>query len=837
MGGATARHPVMTLLVTAIIVVISMLGVFSLRVSSSLADMFGSDNPASLAMIRVAEEYHTSDELFLLVSLHEGASLGPPQTALLTDFAKRLIGAIEREPSTARMIASVRYQQDPAYYSFAQEVMLPAAAYYLSDEGFKELLVRLTPEGMQKQLRRAEALLSSPGPAPSAIAHAVLRDPLRIAELVEAKRSIPMMDIEGTRAVEGSAELPAELSHDGQTLLIRIAGVHQVNDLPFSQKLTDRIQTLAQRVNRHGLRVELAGGYAIATTTARGIRADSIQSVMITGVILIVLFILVYRGLLIPLLIVGMTGVGILVGIGAQGLREPLITPLGAAIAAMLAGLGIDYGIHFIAHYQYERTRSSESVQASINALESIGKALLANCLSTIFGFGVLIVSSVAMLRSFSAISVSALLGCLLAVVLVIPAMCRLLDRNTALNPSVARFERPIAKIASRPRACLMLGLAVFGTLAMIILTKGPTPVMETDLSVMHSKPNRAFELSNELAGRFGDAGETLPVEISAETSDAMVAAAHRVAHALEGAEGQALGITRVLGVSMLLPDPSEAEHRNRVLASINADRVRSDFEAAVRESAFNETAFDGYAEQLRSLVLAAPPNISTLLQFPTIASRLFPSTNADLPSTRTLLAVQLDSPLTDRVRRDRVILGVRDLLHEVPQATLTGMSAVAYDLEIITLRDLPRLAWLAFALILGCLLIFMRRLSHVVMALIPLVFAVLSTMSVIAAFDLRLNAINGIALPLLFGITVDAGVFLVIGAAQSKPGQLKELCPTIVAVITASITTLAGFFPLCFASTPAIQSLGILACAGVTGGILGVLLVLVPILVLSHRL
>ena len=824
-----ARHPVATLAAAAVIVGLAIFSITRMEVASSLTAMFGTEGPASRAMVRIAEDYHASDELLLLVTA--GATDDPHRA--LADFAARLDHAIEADPHARSLVSQVRWRIDEAWADFVRDVLVPAAPYYLSDEGFETLLERLTLDGMRGQLRRNEALLATPGPAASEIAREVLKDPLRIAELVDAER-LGAADVP-TDGFEPGQPPPLLLSDDGRTLLIRVAGVQQVDDLDFSRELTRRIDALATGVNQDGFDIQLAGGYAIAATTSQGVRADMIRSMVVAMICVHLLFICLYRRLLAPVLVAVTAGAGIVTGFGIHGMGGLSLTPLSAAIGAMLAGLGIDYGIHLLSHYQVERSRAlncSDAIRASVRR---VGAPMLASALTTAIGFGTMSLAGVAMLRSFSVIGVVSLIGCLLAVVTVMPALLRLVDRDINLDLRPPRFHAVADFIRRRRRVCLTIGAVGVLAQAACLAASGAQLTMETDLSVMHPRPNPPLEATEQLGQRFGRLGETLPVEIRAQTAEDMLTATHAAARALGAPDARSVGVVGAIGVHSLLPDPTSAQARQQRLARLDPEQVTADFHAAVEDSAFRPDAFGDYADGLARAITSTPPGLADLHAYPAITRQFLPTHNDTVLANRSLLAVRLRDPLSNRAQRDEVVEGIRAALAPVPEATLSGVTAVAYDLERATRGDLPRLILLTVTLILACLCFILRRPVLVALALIPMLSGALLTITVVSVTGMRINALNGAALPLMLGITVDAGVFLV-AYARGRSGRDFDAGASVQAVITASATTLLGFGAVCISSTPAIRSLGILACLGIAGSLWGTLLLLVPMLLTPRQ-
>jgi hypothetical protein len=65
-----------------------------------------------------------------------------------------------------------------------------------------------------------------------------------------------------------------------------------------------------------------------------------------------------------------------------------------AMVASVAIGIGIDYTIHFMSNYHYERQRSDDIDQVTLNTLRTTGKAIIFNAFAVAAGFSVLIFSN-----------------------------------------------------------------------------------------------------------------------------------------------------------------------------------------------------------------------------------------------------------------------------------------------------------------------------------------------------------------------------------------------------------------------------------------------------------
>ena len=870
----SAANPRRVLGLCAALLLVGALLLTRVRVDTSLTAMLGEDAPAALAMERVLADYDGTDALLVLVE-PEGAARElaapeagrgptPQQQAAMLRFAERFELALRAEPAGAELVTTVRWRPEPAIVQWVTRTMIPAGAYYLGPQGVAELAERLSPAQMDRQLARAEALLAAPGPAGQALAGALAKDPLRLSEL--AAKRLPAGLTGGASAGPDGAAGP-EWSRDGRALLIRVGSRAPFSNTSAAQRLAaaaDRAALIAAR-DIPGVRAAVGGSSAIAATSSRVIRTDSIASVVASVMLLNVLFLLFYGRFSSGLIVGAVAGAGMLVGFGVHALAVPLVSPLAAAVAALLAGLGVDYGIHFLSHYRAARSAGNTPALACEHTATLMGVPIVTNCFTSIFGFASLWPSPIRMLSDFATMGTLGLIGALLAVFTLLPALLVLTDRpRTPLRtrpapegpqahadeaqaqvrdgPAGALASALAGAVARAPRAVMLSTLAVPAALVIAALVAGASLKLEGDLTVLHPRPNPAFETTGRVLERFGGQGELLPVELSAADGAGLVVAAYQLAAALDGLHGESFSITGVLGLHSLLPDPRLAGATRAALASIDPVQVKADFAGAVERSAFGPSAFKGYEEFLTTLVRPGPtPDVSALIASGAGIMLLPREVLAGrAPPTRAVALIVLDRPLHERRQRAVAVAAIQNALTNVPGAQLAGLAAVSTDLERSASEGLPISVGVSVGLVLAWLLLVFRRVTDVAMALIPLAFAAGGVVLFMSLTGLKFNPINSVAIPLLNGIAVDAGVFLVATYklyAGDRAGLVRALRSTCHAVLLATATTVTGFASLCFTHTPAIQSLGLIAAVGITASMIGALLVLMPLVVLRSRL
>jgi uncharacterized protein len=840
-GTFITTRPGLVLVVAAGFALVGAINVRGLQPSSTLDAMLVMGNPASDAMVRIMSDYHGMDELLVIVSVpDEEASADTAEQLLL--FAKRFAAAFRDSTELSELCRNVLFAESPDMATFVEKEIIPSGLYYVDDRTLTEIRERLTPQSMRKQIGRAIDSLSAPGIGGGSLGRLAARDPLGLRDFLPALAS-----------QELSPADDAFFSRDRRSLLIRLLGLRPVSDLDYARTLTESARRTAARINTYGFHVEFTGGYAIATTSERAIRADMIFSITCSLIILQLLFWLIYRHPLCFPVVVAPVALGILTGFAIYALFSTHLAPLTAVTGAVLAGLGIDYSIHYLSHYESRRADGSDEKTAARQALIDIGPALTNACGTSLIGFLAITQSKVAALREFALVGAMGLAGALIATLLVLPAMLILIHRwiGGRLNLSGVRIQLGGSSAMTRARpAAWQAGALILMAGAIVVAGTSSEGALrfEADLTVMHPRPNPALEAQSRVVRQFGHSFDPLLILLRDSSPEGLVDLAHEVGRRLTGensakrTEHRALdtGNVTTFGIAHLLPDPGLVAERRSILEEWNTGEILAAFDNAIADSPFAKEAFADYRAFLEQLLNPGPPpDWSTLLKYPAITRRMLPQSALEHEPDgqyEALTVLMLREPPANRTARNALIEALRSALSDLPGATLTGMSVIGYETERQVRHDIGLLLGVSAMIVIAWLLFLFRNVRDTLLALTPMLFSFSILVGLMAVMDWRINAINLIAVPLLVGLGVDNGIILVTVVRHNRRSKATSspfdiLAPTCHALTMTAATTFLAFGTLIWTSTPAISSFGMLMGAGIAATLAGSLFLLVPTL------
>ena len=664
------------------------------------------------------------------------------------------------------------------------------------------------------------------------------------------------------------------LTAEDQLALVLVMPRKDFGTIDVIRRPLERIRAALERVRERfpGVEFGLTGRPVLQAdemlTTDRDMRRAT--ALAIGGVL--VLFVVMFRRLRRPLL----AGVSLLVAIGltfgAAALLVGYLTILSIVFAAMLVGLGIDFGIHYLARYQEELRAGHAPDDAVVRTLSSSGVAILTGGVTTSAAFFTAVLVDFKGLRELGLVAGVGVLLCLAVMLVLLPAIVLLADRAVGrrrrLRPPHPLRVPGLAALSLRPKfvliglvAATLIGLPWmrlprFEFNLLELQARGLESVEferllteQSDTSTWHSvflagDLEQVDELLTRLeplvaAGTVG-AVESVRDVVSGD-QDARrqrLAPAASVVAALppQRASGMIDPETFTAALEDLLDRLDDAqsqlarspEPRTEAIETIGA--WIDDLEAIDEALAGDSSALDRLAnyqqrwfselgelrEELRAMLSPEPITVATLPEV--VRSRyvsrsgrfaVYAAPTADLWQSDNMRAF-----VSASAGVDPSFTGTPRQVFESSRRMQEGfVRAALYSLAVVSL-----LLWLDFGSLLAALL-----------ALVPVGAGLFWLVLLMPVFSLEFNLANFFALPILIGCGVDGGVHLVHRYRETS--SATELGRTTAAAVTLSfMTTMIGFGSLSIASHRGVASLGKLMVLG-SATILVAAVVLLPVL------
>jgi len=502
-----------------------------------------------------------------------------------------------------------------------------------------------------------------------------------------------------------------------------------------------------------------------------------------------------------------------------------------AFLGSIIIGNGINYGIIFLARYFEERKLNKNHARALYRSMSTTYLATIIASVSAGLSYGSLIFTEFRGFQQFGMIGLIGMILCWISAYLLLPAFLTL---NNHIKPLVIRKSKKknisiygllnAWSVKKLPITIILFSLFLTG-LSFYSYREHKGTIIESDLTKLRDK--------NSMEKGAG-AHYPLISKILPDYPHPLVILAHNPHEALLLAQQFreekkdpliAKYISKVTAIDDFVPE-NQLEKMN-ILKSIHellTPRIREalsleektlldEFLTEEALTPFNKNQLPPYVTTkmtekdgtLGNLILIEPPEIKTtqtaegLIGFISITRSIADKISDHIPVAG---QIAISADLIDAIKKDG------------PRATLFSLLSVVI-LVFITFRNIKSSFYVLLTLLLGVSWLF----------------------GCIYGFDIKINFLNFIALPITFGLSVDYGVNIYQRYIHDgKKNILATVQNTGPAVALASLTTIIGYGALLTAGNQAFVSFGLLSVIGEMTCLFTALFMLPAILFLTEK-
>jgi uncharacterized protein len=603
-----------------------------------------------------------------------------------------------------------------------------------------------------------------------------------------------------------------------------------------------RLRTLLTEFQQShdGVKVGLTGLPVMENDEMKSNESASLKTSVVSLLGVAGLFIAGFGGIRHPLLAVAALMIGLAWSCGFLTLAVGHLNILSMAFGVILIGLGIDFGIHYVARYLALRGEIHESEPALIKTAVAVGPGIVTGGLTTAVAFLATALTDFTGVAELGIIAGSGIVLCVLSAMLMLPAMIQWMDQSSPHRP----LPKPIAVAPTvwfsenMPRATIFvsLGIVLFCAMGLPwvwydhnllhLQAEGLESVhleqrllAETDQSVWYAIS--IADSKEELLARKAKFEELATVERTEEIAsflpndvDAKQSLVEAVGHELlqlpnEPPLLQLASLPQFLGMLGQMHAQLQATQQTVSAESIRllGQRVASlpPAQAMEKISQYQQHLASDLLHRLQLLQGMSEPTPPTLETLPEGLRARFVGR-----SGKQILKVYSNADIWNMEELAKFVTDVRQvdpLVTGQPLQTFEGSQQMQRSYIHASLYALIGVAIL--------LVIDFQSLGFALLSLTPVGLGLLQTFGLMGLLDIPLNPANMIVLPLILGIGLDDGVH-VIHEYRSQKGPYRLSRWTATAVVLTSLTTMVGFGSLMMAEHRGLQSLGRVLTLGV---------------------
>lgn len=633
---------------------------------------------------------------------------------------------------------------------------------------------------------------------------------------------------------------------------VQLKPILDFNALEPGKEATDAIREAAKDLNlagQYGARVRLTGPVPTANEEFATVQDGAITNGI--GTVLVVLVIL-WMALHSPKIIVAVfitLFIGLSVTTAAGLVMVGSLNLLSIAFAVLFVGLGVDFGIQYSVRYRSERFKNDDLEGALVNAAERSSVPLSLAAMATAAGFLSFLPTDYKGISELGKIAGLGMIIAFLASITVLPALLKLFNPPGEKEPVGYAYLAPVDHFLEKHRVAIVAGtllVAVAGMPALYYLRFDFNPIHLRNAQVesiatyldLRKDPNTGASAINVMGKSEEEARKIeahlakLPEVLTTRSLDGFVPQDQPAKLKLI-AQG-AKTLNPALNPDQIDAPPTDEENVSALKQSVDslrktagdakglgADASRRLADALNKLADSNEATRNKaqavfveplkiMVEQMKLLLQAQP---ITLKNLPEDLKRAW-QTKEGVTRVEALPKGDPDNNETLRTFAGAVLAAEPNAIGGPVSILKSGDTVVKAFIHagLWALLSIGLLLWLA-----------LRRITDVLLTLVPLLVAGVVTLEICVLIGLPLNFANIVALPLLLGVGVAFKIYYVTAWRSGRTNLLQSSLTR--AIFFSALTTATAFGSLWLSSHPGTASMGKLLALSLVTTLAAVLL------------
>jgi hopanoid biosynthesis associated RND transporter like protein HpnN len=642
------------------------------------------------------------------------------------------------------------------------------------------------------------------------------------------------------------------LTDSDRRSFIEFKPVLDFNALEPGKDATDAIRQAARDVNlpgEYGARLRLTGPVPIANEEFATVQDGAIVNGI--GTVLVVLFIL-WMALHSPKIIFAVfvnlfIGLSITTAVGLWMVSS--LNLLSIAFAVLFVGLGVDFGIQYSVRYRSERFKGDDLRTALEKAAERSAVPLSLAAMATAAGFLSFLPTDYKGISELGEIAGVGMLVAFTTSITVLPALLNLLNPPGESEPVGYAFLAPVDQFLEDHRVIIIVGtlvIAVAGLPLLYFLRFDFNPVNLRNPKVesiatfldLRKDPNTGANAINVMTNSDTEAKKIeerlakVPEVLSVRSLDNFVPEEQPAKLKLIAQAAKVLN--PALNPDSIDPAPSDQENVESLKGS--SENLRKTAGAAKSPGAVASRRLADALSKLADSSQATREKAQAVFVDPMkiMLGQLKSSLQAQPVSLKNLPPELVSSWKTkDGLMRVEALPrgdpNDNETLRRFAAAVLAAEpTAIGGPVSILKSGDLVVRAFIQAgicALVVISLLLWLtlRRITDVLLTLVPLLVAGAVTLEICVLIKMPLNFANIVALPLLLGVGVAFKIYYVTAWRSGRTNLLQSSLTR--AIFFSALTTATAFGSLWLSSHPGTSSMGKLLALSLVTTLAAVLL------------
>lgn len=581
-------------------------------------------------------------------------------------------------------------------------------------------------------------------------------------------------------------------SKDQQSLYFFITPSHGSSETKLNGELLDALDLQIEKVRSPGVEILYYGGIPVAVGNARQLKADTILTLSIT-IISILLFIgFFFRRKRVPFIMMLPVLFGGLFSIAVIALIKGSISSIALGAGSIILGIAVNYSLHFFSHYKH-----SDSIEETISDL--IGPMTIGS-ITTVGSFFSLTLLQSQILNDFGLFAGWSLVGATIFTLVFLPHFTPKVEKHEAQNESW--LEKALSYNIPFKGLFLMLiaGLTVF------FFYHARNVRFESDMNQFNFMDARMKKAQQEIDRLQSDTSKTVFIASSGLSTEAMFQHNEALLQQLESAK-QKGWIDEYASISRFMPSEKSqqeklqkwnaywtVEKREKLLALVKAEGTKVGFSA---------NAFSNFTQ-----LLTKDYQPATEEDFEAIKNAFG---NEYLIKTDSAFTV-INSVTVDKKHRQKLYTELSNNTHTV----ILDKQIITNSFIDVIYSDFNSVLLYTSLLVFFALLFSYGRIELTLITFLPMLITWIWILGLMSLLGLHFNIINIIISTFIFGLGDDFSIFITDGLTRKFKEGKEVIASHRVSIFLAAITITFGLGALIFAKHPALRSIALISIIGI---------------------
>ena len=777
------RHRVVCGLSFLLITILLSLLVLHQTYKEDISDFLPLDNKYNKAL-RVYQDISGANRIFVIVQCLNSTQSDPDSIVRAVDcFVDELRGSDKQN-----LLANLTYQIDLERVQETTNFVYRNIPYFLTDKDYSRIDSILGEKNyVPSQIATCRQMLMLP--ASSLFSENIQRDPLNlftpvVAGLQSGRQSLSFDNYDGYI-----------FTSDMQRAIIMIETPYGANETEKNGQLLETLEEAARQVTlaMPVMSFHFTGGPVIAVGNAKQIKSDSLLSIIIAVVFIVLLLTYVFRRVWSILMIVVSIGWGWVFAMGGLALLHDSVSVIVIGISSVILGIAVNYPLHLIAHLHH-----TPDVKT---ALKEISTPLIVGNITTVGAFLALVPLQSVALRDLGLFSSMLLVGTILFVLLYLPHVLKGMPKRQTQNV-LSRISDFTIDNKGWIVGCVVLLTIIFAYLSLD--------------TVFDSNMNHINYMSDEQKEDMAYFQQMLPAGDKAQAVyvvngntdiDSSLEGSLRLAGTIEKMKENGT-ITDNGSCSHFLCSKTEQERRLkqwRKFVSKYGQDIERQVIGAAKSSGFLDGTFDEFFDILKS-----DYEVREFAHFTPLTKTVF-SSNLSVDSMRHEYNVidilyckesNIGSIITE-IEREHTECYAFDV-HSMNSSIATRLS-----------DDFNYIGWACGLIVFFFLWFSFGSIELAMLSFLPMAVSWIWILGIMSLLGIHFNVVNIILATFIFGQGDDYTIFMTEGCQYEYAYRRKMLSSYKSSIIVSALIMFIGIGALIFAKHPALHSLAEVTIVG----------------------